>query len=75
MNNILKFKKVILFLKAKMDEKTICLFDVDGTLTKSRLNIEKEAYDTLVKLKQKAKVGLVGGSNLNKIAGKIKADN
>lgn len=52
-----------------MTEKNIlCLFDVDGTLTKSRLPIENEMFVTLKKLKQKVKVGLVGGSDLNKIS-------
>lgn len=55
-----------------MDEqRTICLFDVDGTLTKSRLSIEDDMYQMLKKLKEKHTVGLVGGSDSNKISGKF----
>ncbi|KAK4336635.1 hypothetical protein RND71_043747 [Anisodus tanguticus] len=51
-----------------MLSKTICLFDVDGTLTKPRLVIEQDMYNTLTRLKEKVTVGLVGGSDLIKIA-------
>lgn len=48
--------------------KTLVLFDVDGTLTKSRLSVSKEMDTLLGELKKKVKVGLVGGSDLAKIA-------
>ncbi|KAH9396542.1 PREDICTED: phosphomannomutase-like [Rhagoletis zephyria] len=48
--------------------KTIVLFDVDGTLTKSRLSVTEEMDSLLGELKKKVKVGLVGGSDLGKIA-------
>lgn len=48
--------------------KIICLFDVDGTLTKPRQGISQELEDILHQLKHHAVVGLVGGSDLGKIA-------
>ena len=47
---------------------TIVLFDVDGTLTKPRNRITPEMDDFLRALKSKVSVGLVGGSDLAKIA-------
>lgn len=56
-----------------MEEKTVLvLFDVDGTLTRSRQDIENEMHVTLKKLKQKVTVGLVGGSDIKKISGMSK---
>ena len=48
--------------------KKLILFDVDGTLTKSRLKIEKPMIDILKKLKciDDIDIGIVGGSDLNK---------
>lgn len=48
--------------------KTLVLFDVDGTLTKSRLTIEQPMIDTLEKLGkiENLDLGIVGGSNLKK---------
>lgn len=46
----------------------ICLFDVDGTLTKPRNSIAKSTKECLEKLKEEVYVGLVGGSDLGKIA-------
>lgn len=53
-----------------MDRKNmLCLFDVDGTLTKSRLPIESDFNDFLIqKIKPRCKLGLVGGSDFKKIA-------
>ena len=46
---------------------TLVLFDVDGTLTPSRLQIGQPMRDTLQKLKDKGvTVGIVGGSDLPK---------
>ena len=48
---------------------TLVLFDVDGTLTPSRLKIAPEIEAFLLNdLKPKVTVGLVGGSDLAKIA-------
>ena len=51
-----------------LKNKTLVLFDVDGTLTKSRLNITEDMEQILIELRNKVTVGLVGGSNLAKIA-------
>lgn len=48
--------------------KTLVLFDVDGTLTKSRLTIEQPMIDILTKLNEipDLDLGIVGGSNMKK---------
>jgi len=49
-------------------EDTLILFDVDGTLTKSRQVIEPWMHDFLLnEVKPKAMLGLVSGSDLNKV--------
>ncbi|XP_075624091.1 phosphomannomutase 2 [Balearica regulorum gibbericeps] len=45
----------------------LCLFDVDGTLTAPRQKITAEMAAFLQKLRQKVKVGVVGGSDFEKI--------
>jgi len=50
------------------DASTICLFDVDGTLTKPRQNILPDMQKCVEELKKKVFVGLVGGSDLAKIS-------
>uniref|UniRef100_A0A2I9LPG3 Phosphomannomutase n=1 Tax=Centruroides hentzi TaxID=88313 RepID=A0A2I9LPG3_9SCOR len=50
------------------DSSTICLFDVDGTITKPRQSITPTMEAFLQKLKDKVVIGLVGGSDLCKIA-------
>ncbi|KEZ44369.1 Phosphomannomutase [Scedosporium apiospermum] len=45
---------------------TICLFDVDGTLTPARLPVTPEMLDLLSRLREKCSIGFVGGSNLAK---------
>ena len=47
---------------------TLILFDVDGTLTESRLKIKQNMINTIDKLKQleNLDIGIVGGSNLSK---------
>lgn len=47
---------------------TIALFDVDGTLTVPRREISKEMRDFVQDLRRRVTVGIVGGSDLNKIA-------
>ncbi|XP_065160037.1 phosphomannomutase 2 [Atheta coriaria] len=50
-------------------KKILCLFDVDGTLTKPRNAIEPHIKDFLVsKLRSKYYIGLVGGSDFSKIS-------
>jgi phosphomannomutase len=46
--------------------KTIILFDVDGTLTECGKKIEEEMIQTIMKLKKKYTIGIVGGSDLKK---------
>jgi phosphomannomutase len=46
--------------------KTICLFDVDGTLTPARKSMTIEMRGLLERLKQKVIIGFVGGSDLSK---------
>ncbi|KAM7207034.1 Eukaryotic phosphomannomutase [Rhypophila sp. PSN 637] len=45
---------------------TICLFDVDGTLTPARRDATPEVLDILSRLRQKCAIGFVGGSDLVK---------
>jgi HAD-superfamily hydrolase, subfamily IIB len=49
-------------------KKRIALFDVDGTLTKPRNNIESDMVNTLRELKKKIYVAVVGGSDLKKVS-------
>lgn len=52
-----------------MSKKILCLFDVDGTLTKPRNDIEPKFEDFLQKkVKPLCSLGLVGGSDFKKIA-------
>eukprot|EP00009_Paramoeba_aestuarina_P007421 CAMPEP_0201523364 /NCGR_PEP_ID=MMETSP0161_2-20130828/19583_1 /ASSEMBLY_ACC=CAM_ASM_000251 /TAXON_ID=180227 /ORGANISM="Neoparamoeba aestuarina, Strain SoJaBio B1-5/56/2" /LENGTH=247 /DNA_ID=CAMNT_0047922463 /DNA_START=147 /DNA_END=890 /DNA_ORIENTATION=+ len=46
--------------------KTLCLFDIDGTLTLPRLVAEQSTLDYLQKLREKCVVGIVGGSDQSK---------
>ncbi|RCI15447.1 hypothetical protein L249_3569 [Ophiocordyceps polyrhachis-furcata BCC 54312] len=45
---------------------TICLFDVDGTLTPARLDASAEMLTLLRRLRQRCAIGFVGGSDLAK---------
>jgi len=45
---------------------TICLFDVDGTLTPARRTVSDEMMNTLIELKKNVVIGFVGGSDLSK---------
>jgi len=49
------------------DTTILCLFDVDGTLTLPRQKIECEMHAFMQKLRGKMVVGIVGGSDFNKI--------
>jgi hypothetical protein len=46
-------------LKDRPVKETICLFDVDGTLTPARLAVSKEMLQTLSQLRQKCAIGFV----------------
>jgi len=47
--------------------KTICMFDVDGTLSLARLAAKPEMHAALKKLRTITAVAVVGGSDLKKI--------
>uniref|UniRef100_A0A4W4FL68 Phosphomannomutase n=1 Tax=Electrophorus electricus TaxID=8005 RepID=A0A4W4FL68_ELEEL len=49
------------------DTTTLCLFDVDGTLTAARQRVTPRMHKFLTKLRQRVRVGVVGGSDLIKI--------
>jgi phosphomannomutase len=53
-------------LEARPLKDTICLFDVDGTLSPARLHASPEMLQTLAALRHKCAIGFVGGSNLPK---------
>ncbi|XP_053325092.1 phosphomannomutase 1 [Spea bombifrons] len=46
----------------------LCLFDVDGTLTPARQKVDPEVDKFLQDLRQRVKIGVVGGSDYSKIA-------
>lgn len=60
-----------------MEEKTLLLFDVDGTLTKPRLSIDRKMIDTLQEVKQIKNIdlGFVGGSDYSKQIEQLKEEN
>ncbi|KAL1411898.1 Phosphomannomutase 1 [Vanrija albida] len=47
--------------------RTICMFDVDGTLSLARQQATPEMIAALKKLREKTAIAFVGGSDLNKI--------
>ncbi|MCJ1311137.1 Phosphomannomutase [Agyrium rufum] len=53
-------------LKDRPVRNTICLFDVDGTLTLARQEVTPEMLQLLSQLRHKCAIGFVGGSNLVK---------
>ena len=56
-------------ISRKLD--TICLFDVDGTITLPRQSITPEMDMCLQEVRKKCLIGLVGGSDIVKIAEQI----
>ncbi|KAK4874785.1 hypothetical protein RN001_014145 [Aquatica leii] len=57
------------------NKKILCLFDVDGTLTKARQKIDHNFENFLLKeIKPLSDVGLVGGSDLNKVIEQMSED-
>lgn len=52
---------------SSVDTSTLCLFDVDGTLTAARQCVTPDIAEFLEKLKTRVRVGVVGGSDLVKI--------
>lgn len=59
---------------AAVDQTTLCLFDVDGTLTAARQVVTPEMSEFLQKLKTRVRVGVVGGSDLSKIQEQLGSD-
>ncbi|TNN80679.1 Phosphomannomutase 2 [Liparis tanakae] len=53
--------------EAAADSGTLCLFDVDGTLTSARQHVTPNMAQFLEKLRTRVRVGVVGGSDLCKI--------
>ncbi|KAJ5123410.1 Phosphomannomutase [Penicillium atrosanguineum] len=53
-------------LEARPLKDTICLFDVDETLTKARRTVTPEMLELLSRLRHKCAIGYVGGSNFVK---------
>ena len=49
-------------------KETICLFDVDGTLTPARLGVSKEMLQTLSKLREQCAIGFVSTHAMRKTA-------
>lgn len=54
--------------------KTLCLFDVDGTLTVPRQGAQPPIVATLAKLRRRCAVGVVGGSDLKKIKEQLEVE-
>lgn len=50
-----------------MSRRALLLFDVDGTLTKSRNKITQSMKEFMLNLCDRVSVGLVGGSDIHKI--------
>ena len=46
--------------------RVLCMFDVDGTLSRSRRNATPEMFATLKALKEYCAVAVVSGSNVSK---------
>ncbi|KAH0165256.1 hypothetical protein KCU82_g6744, partial [Aureobasidium melanogenum] len=57
---------VIPALDQRPVKNTICLFDVDGTLTPARRTVSPEMLALLSQLRHKVAIGFVGGSDLVK---------
>ncbi|KAM9700034.1 phosphomannomutase 2 [Menidia menidia] len=53
---------------------TLCLFDVDGTLTAARQKVTPDMADFLQRLRTRVRVGVVGGSDLVKIKEQLGTD-
>lgn len=60
------FKKAFLFKKAKMFYlKKAIIFDLDGTITKSKVRIDKEMSSLFCEILKHKKVLVIGGGNLS----------
>uniref|UniRef100_A0A674PLY2 Phosphomannomutase n=1 Tax=Takifugu rubripes TaxID=31033 RepID=A0A674PLY2_TAKRU len=59
---------------SSLDPSTLCLFDVDGTLTAPRQVVTPDMAQFLQKLRTRVQVGVVGGSDLKKIKEQLGED-
>lgn len=58
-----------------MEGKTICLFDVDQTLSPARQSIQQDMLDCLAKVSEKGvHLGIVSGSDISKVTEQITQD-
>ncbi|XP_078096525.1 phosphomannomutase 2 [Mustelus asterias] len=53
--------------RGEIGSSVLCLFDVDGTLTEARQKVTPDMDEFMQRLRQKVKVGVVGGSDFVKI--------
>ena len=58
----------------KQNQNILCLFDVDGTLTLPRQKVVDDMKNFLNNLRKKIKIGVVGGSDFDKIAEQLGSD-
>ena len=61
------FPEGVLPFAERKEPKTICMFDVDGTLSLARLAALPSMHEALKKLRTITAVAIVGGSDLKKI--------
>ncbi|KAJ8000415.1 hypothetical protein DPEC_G00179900 [Dallia pectoralis] len=61
-------------MTAVVDSSTLCLFDVDGTLTAARQKVTRGMEEFLGRLRRRVRVGVVGGSDLMKITEQLGDD-
>ncbi|KRX20997.1 Guanine nucleotide-binding protein alpha-12 subunit, partial [Trichinella nelsoni] len=59
--------KVFSVINRHLEVKRICLFDVDGTLTRPRQKIDKDFLEYLRSLSKKIPLAVVGGSDIDKV--------
>lgn len=66
-NEAITFPAGVLPYAERKFPKTICMFDVDGTLSLARQSAKPEMHVTLKKLREYTATAFVGGSDLKKI--------
>ena len=54
-------------------KKSICLFDMDGTLTEPRKNIQQSMLDKLMELTDCVDIGIVTGSDMDYVEQQCKS--
>lgn len=66
-NEIYKKNLIELFKNEEKRKKMILMFDIDGTLTESRLSIKEDMKNILEKISKKVDIAAVGGSDYVKV--------